>query len=203
MAEPVIGGDLGSRSLVLASTSPYRRALLSRLGLPFRCRSPVCDEAALQVRLADPVVLAETLAREKAESVARVEPGSVVIGGDQVVDCEGRILGKPGTFERAVDQLSRLQGRAHRLVTAMAVWSEGRMIRHTDLTTLVMRPLTRAAIERYVTADQPLDCAGAYKLESRGIALFERIETEDHTAVTGLPLVALASILIRLGFELP
>ena len=203
MANPRVGGGLGSRSLVLASTSPYRRALLERLGLPFRCRSPDCDEGALQGRLADPITLAETLACEKAESVARIEPAGVVIGGDQVVECEGRILGKPGSIERAVDQLSRLQGRAHRLVTAMAVWSEGRMIRHTDLTTLVMRPLTHAAIERYVIAELPLDCAGAYKLESRGIALFERIETEDHTAVTGLPLVALASILIRLGFELP
>lgn len=193
----------GPRELVLASTSPHRRALLARLGVPFRVRAPVCDEAALQAELAEPFELAETLAREKAESVALVEPGAVVIGGDQVVYCEGVILGKPMTVERAVEQLLRLQGRAHRLITAMAVWSEGEIHKHTDVTTLVMRPLARAAVERYVAFDQPLDCAGSYKLESRGIALFERIETDDHTAVTGLPLLALGSILIRLGFELP
>lgn len=193
----------GLPELVLASTSPYRRALLERLGVPFRCRGPVCDEAELQAELTEPFTLAETLAREKAESVALVEPGAVVIGGDQVVYCEGRILGKPMSFERAVEQLSRLEGRAHRLITAMAVWNGGGILKHTDVTTLVMRPLSRAAIERYVAIDQPLDCAGSYKLESRGIALFEKIETDDHTAVTGLPLLALGSILIRLGFELP
>ncbi len=198
--DPVI---VGPRELILASTSPYRRALLERLGVPFRCRAPVCDEDALKADVSDPIGLAQTLAREKAESVALIEPGAVVIGGDQVVWHEKRVLGKPKSVEGAIEQLTQLAGRGHRLITAVAVWSGAEIHAHLDVTTLVMRPLSRAAIERYVERDLPLDCAGSYKLESHGIALFETIETEDHTAVTGLPLLALGSILIRLGFELP
>lgn len=194
-----------SPGLVLASTSAYRRALLERLGVPFRCRAPLCDEAALQREWPhlEPRPFAERLAMAKASSLAPEEPGSAIIGCDQVVSFEGRIFGKPGTAGRAMDQLAMLSGRTHELITAMVVLRGLEVYRHTDVTRLRMRTLPRGAIERYVAADHPWDCAGSYKLESRGIVLFERIESEDHSAITGLPLIALVTILRDLEFSIP
>lgn len=189
--------------LVLASTSVYRRALLERLGVPFRWRAPLCDEESLKRQDADPRTIAETLAHAKAASLVDAERGAAIIGCDQVVSLQGRVLGKPGSVDRAVEQLTAMAGRSHELVTAMAVIHGERILRHTDVTRLWMRPLSPAAIERYVTADQPLDCAGSYKLESRGIMLFEKIESDDQTAITGLPLMALVTILRELGYEIP
>jgi septum formation protein len=192
-------------ALVLASTSVYRRTLLERLDIPFSCRAPRCDEGAIQAGLAnlEPRLLAEKLALAKASSLQDEESDAAIIGCDQLVWFEGRIFGKPGTVERAIDQLAAMAGRTHELVTALVVLRGGEVHRHTDTTRLRMRRLSREAIERYVAADRPLDCAGAYKLESRGIVLFDRIETEDHTAITGLPLIALASILADMGFMIP
>jgi septum formation protein len=189
--------------LVLASTSPYRRALLERVGVPFRCRAPICDESVSSGEQPNPLHLAETLAHAKAASLVPEEIGAAIIGCDQIVAFRDRILGKPVTFERAVDQLVCLAGQTHSLITAMVVLQGARTFRHTDVTTLQMHPLTRDAIERYVSADRPLDCAGSYKIESRGIVLFERIESEDQTAITGLPLIALVSILRELSFPIP
>jgi 7-methyl-GTP pyrophosphatase len=192
-------------SLVLASTSIYRCQLLERLGVPFRSRSPECDESALTRERAgrDARNLAEELAFAKASSVASIEPGATVIGCDQLVSFQGRIFGKPMSGERAIEQLEMMSGQTHELITAMVVIQASRVIHHTDTTTLRMRALTRAAIERYVLADRPLDCAGSYKLESRAITLFDQIETRDHTAITGLPLIALVTILRDLGFQIP
>jgi len=189
--------------LVLASTSAYRRSLLARLGVAFRAVAPPVDEESLKDPTLSPHRLAATLARAKAESLAGTYPGSVIVGGDQVVAFGGRVFGKPGDPERAVDQLALMAGRVHELITAIAVVHPGGLVEHADVTTLTMRPLTRSALARYVAADRPVDCAGGYKLEERGIALFERIESDDHTAVTGLPLIALTSILLGLGFEIP
>lgn len=190
--------------LILASTSRYRRALLERLGIPFRCEAPRCDEEALKDPRLSPQALAEFLAEAKAASVATVFPGAIVIGSDQLVSLDDRILGKPGSAAAAVDQLAALAGRSHLLVTAMTVVAaDGRVHRHTDVTRLTMRSLDRAALERYVARDQPLDCAGAYKLEAAGIALFTGIESADHTAITGLPLLALTRILADCGLTLP
>jgi 7-methyl-GTP pyrophosphatase len=189
--------------LVLASTSLHRKALLERLGVPFRCRPPRVDEEALKAVADEPFALAERLARAKAASVAALEPSAVVIGGDQLVECEGQVFGKPGSTDRALKQLSMLAGRTHRLITALAVCQRGEMIVHNDVTTLHMRPLAFAEIARYVAADQPLDCAGSYKLEERGIVLFERIDSEDQSAITGMPLIALTTILRRLGMSIP
>jgi septum formation protein len=189
--------------LILASTSPYRRALLERLGVPFRCVSPLVDEAEWKLAGLAPRALATSLARAKALSVAEKEPDATIVGSDQVVAIDGSVYGKPGSRERAVEQLVALSGRSHELITAAAVWHGGKLMEHTDVTVLHMRPLARAEAERYVAADLPLDCAGAYKLESRGIALFERMESCDHTAVTGLPLIALTTILRGLGFAIP
>jgi septum formation protein len=192
--------------LVLASTSRYRHALLKRLGVPFTAIAPPIDESALQASLRDLDARALTthLARAKAQSVAEVEiSNAVVVGSDQVLTLDGQILGKPHTAERAVAQLEWLAGRTHELVTALVVVHPGGEEHHLDVARLTLRPLGRDAIERYVAADSPLDCAGSYKLEARGIALFERVEAPDPTAVTGLPLIALTTILQRLGFAVP
>lgn len=191
--------------LILASTSAYRRGLLERLGLPFRCRAPLCDESALQREWSalDPRRLSEELALAKAASLAGEEAGSTIIGCDQVASLGGRILGKPGTAEQAADQLAQMSGRTHELITALVVIRGPDVFRHTDVARLRMRPLSRDEMTRYIAADRPFDCAGSYKLESRGIALFERIESEDHSAITGLPLIALVTILRDLGFAIP
>jgi len=190
-------------NLILASTSPYRQALIDRLGVPFRCVDPMVDESTWKAAINDPQSLAEALALAKARAVADRFPAAVVIGGDQVVALDGQILGKPGTDERAVAQLRAMAGRSHELITAMAVVAPGRTYQETDVATLSVRPLSLGAIERYVAVDHPADCAGSYKLESRGITLFDRIEAKDHSAITGIPLIALTSILLELGFTIP
>lgn len=191
--------------LVLASTSPYRRELLARLGLPFQCRSPRIDEEALKQHLGPiaPEDLAMTLAEAKARSLADEYPGDTLIGSDQLVALDDKTLGKPGTAEAAVEQLRAMSGREHRLITTVAVWKAGQIHRHLDIAILHLRPLGDDEIRRYVEADQPYDCAGSYKLESRGITLFDRIQSDDHTAITGLPLIALTTILRNLGHPLP
>lgn len=192
-------------NLILASTSPYRRALLERLGVPFQAVAPGIDEDRCQARDMVPRALTEALAREKAEAVASLHPDAIVIGSDQVADLDGRVLGKPGSVEAAIDQLRSMSGRSHRLITSVAVVHHERNLvaTHTDLTSLTMRSLDDTALRRYVEADLPLDCAGSYKLESRGITLFERIVSDDHTAIVGLPLIALTTILRSLGLPIP
>lgn len=190
--------------LVLASTSRYRKELLERLRLPFACAAPGVDEDAVKADAAlAPHRVAEILAERKAQAVAARHPGAVVIGSDQLAHLDGEVLGKPGTAERACAQLARLSGRTHELVTAVCVVHPGGVERVTDLARLRMRALPADAIARYVAADHPLDCAGAYKLERLGIALFEEVACGDHTAITGLPLVWTAGVLARLGFQVP
>ena len=193
--------------LILGSTSRYRRQLLERLGVPFQVMAPTCDEEALKDPALQPQQLAEYLAAAKADSIATNQPQAVVIGSDQVAayeDTDGwHIIGKPGTVEKAVAQLARLSGRTHVLITAMVVQQGSLIQRHTDITTLTMRTLTTTELSRYVAADMPLDCAGAYKLEARGISLFSSIESADHSAITGLPLIALTRILSGFGYAIP
>jgi septum formation protein len=196
----------GSRTpeLILASTSPYRRTLLERLAVPFRAVAPPFDESSLAGAGLEPRALAETLALRKAESVRENEPDAVVIGCDQLVSLDGRVFGKPGDAGRAAEQLAAMSGRVHELITAMVVIApDGRRFDHTDVTRLTMRRLDPEAIARYVARDAPLDCAGSYKLEQGGIALFERIESADHSAITGMPLLALGEILAGLGWSIP
>ncbi len=189
--------------LVLASTSTYRRSLLERLGVPFRCVAPRFDESAVALEGKAPRALAELLARGKAMSIAAIEPEATVIGCDQLVAFEGKVFGKPGSVDRAIDQLLAMSGQTHELITALVVIQRKRSFDHVDVTRLRMRALGRAEIERYVAHDQPLDCAGAYKLEERGIVLFDQIQAEDHTAITGLPLIRLTTFLRELGFAVP
>ncbi len=189
--------------LILASTSPYRRELLARLGIAFRSVSPGVDEDVVKQAFTDPIAIAEHLARAKAEAVASKEPGAVVIGSDQLVAFEGLVLGKPETPERAVEQLLLLAGREHRLITSVAVVDAHDTEVFTDVTTLRLRPLTPEEAARYVEADRPMDCAGSYKIESLGIALFDRIDCHDFTAIVGLPLLAVCRMLRSRGFAIP
>ncbi len=189
--------------LILASTSRYRHALMARLGVPFEAVGSGVDETNPGL---GPDALALYLAEAKARAVP-AEPAALVIGSDQVVDLDGDVLGKPGSVEAAVDQLARLSGRSHRLITAVAVVdSERRCETAVDVHTLTMRQLPRETLRRYVEHDMPLDCCGAYRLEGRGIALFETIEadpvTADDTAIIGLPLMKLLAVLRRFGFDL-
>jgi septum formation protein len=190
-------------NVILASTSVYRKRLLRRLGIPFRCVAPRFDEAQLPRDGRTPRAVAEALAKGKAASVAVIEPEATVIGCDQLVALDGSILGKPGSMERAAQQLEALAGRTHELITALVVAHGRRSLYHTDVTRLRMRALTRPEIERYLSHDRPLDCAGSYKLEQRGIVLFECIESEDHSSIIGLPLIRLTSLLRTLGYTVP
>ncbi len=189
--------------IILASTSQYRRQLMERLGCPFDCQAPAVDEERLKDPSLAPVALAEHLAREKAASIHASQPAAIVVGCDQLACCEGRVLGKPGSHSAAVEQLQFLSGRVHELVTAVCVFYLDRQCSHTDITQLKMRALTRNELERYAARDQPYDCAGAYKLEQSGITLFEQIESRDHSAITGMPLIALTTILRELGVNIP
>lgn len=186
-------------ALILGSTSPYRRALLERLGLEFRCVAPQVDEEATKARIADPTELAVLLARAKAEDVAARHPDACVIGSDQVCALGGRAFGKPGSVEATVEQLLAMAGREHQLVTAVCLVHPERSVEFVATTRLTLRPLTRERAQRYVELDDTSGVAGGYKIEQRGIALFDRIETEDHTAIVGLPLMRLARELEGLG----
>ena len=189
--------------LVLASTSRYRRALLERLCVPFECVAPQVDETVLQDEA--PGALAARLARLKAEAVAAARPGAVVIGSDQVAVRGSEALGKPGSFERCVEQLLQCSGREVEFLTAVFVLDAagGRSEAFVDRTVVRFRSLARPEIERYVAADSPLDCAGGFKAESLGIALFDRIESADPTGLTGLPLIWLCGALRRAGIQVP
>lgn len=189
--------------LVLASTSTYRRELLARLGLPFETERPDVDESAQAGEA--PATLAERLAEAKARAVCSRRPADWVIGSDQVADLDGRIFGKPGGFAKAVEQLAASSGRIVNFHTAVCLRHEAssRCLRFVDHTRVHFRRLNAAEIERYLHAEQPWDCAGSFKSEGLGIALFEAIETQDPTALIGLPLIALGQALRDAGFTAP
>lgn len=192
-----------AQQLILASTSSYRRGLLARLGIAFEAISPAVDEESLKDPALDAQALAEKLAAAKARSLVDRFPAATIIGSDQTCACEGRILNKPGDFDGACEQLALLAGKMHQLFTAVCVVHQGREHRFTDVTSLRMRLLATDEIERYLRADEPYDCVGSYKLEERGIALFDAIESHDHTAIVGLPLIALAKVLRTCGYAVP
>jgi len=189
--------------LILASTSAYRRELLARLRVPFAAVAPGCDEHRLRDEPAQ--ALALRLAQLKAETVAARHPGGVVIGSDQVAVRGTEILGKPGSAERCATQLQQSSGHEVVFLTAVHV-VDGRNDRaesHLDHTVVRFRALGADEIARYVAADAPLDCAGGFKAESLGIALFDRIESSDPTALTGLPLIWVSAALRRAGIPVP
>ncbi|GAB3103205.1 Maf family protein [Lysobacter terrae] len=188
--------------LILASTSTYRRELLARLRLPFDVARPEVDESPRPGE--SPAALAERLAIAKAGVIASREPRATVIGSDQVAELDGSALGKPGSRDGAVAQLGAMSGREIRFRTAVCVQRDSEPPRIAmDTTTVRFRTLSLAEIERYVDAEQPFDCAGSFKSEGLGIALFDAIESSDPTALVGLPLIATARLLREAGFVLP
>ncbi len=190
-------------SLVLASTSIYRRTLLERLGLPFTVARPETDETPLLDE--PPQALAERLALAKAEAVlASAADDTWVIGSDQVAELDGRPLGKPGSNAAAVAQLQSMSGRDVRFLTALCLAGpDGRRLQALDVTTVRFRKLCDDEIKRYIAREQPLDCAGSFKSEGLGIALFEEIDNRDPTALIGLPMIATARLLRESGFVIP
>ncbi|GAB3732652.1 Maf family protein [Luteimonas pelagia] len=188
--------------LVLASTSRYRRALLERLGLPFEVARPEVDETPGAGE--SPAALAMRLAIGKARAVAGTHGGCWVVGSDQVADLAGTPLGKAGGRDAAIGQLLSMSGRTVDFHTAVCL-AHGDAPPRTahDVTRVVFRTLAREEVERYVDAEQPWDCAGSFKCEGLGIALFERIESRDPTALVGLPLIATAGLLRDAGFAVP
>ena len=191
------------RTLVLGSTSRYRRELLQRLGLPFTVAAPDVDETPLQGEA--PRALALRLALAKAHAVAAQHPDAVVIGSDQVADLRGQPLGKPGTHERASAQLQRMSGETVIFQTAVAVVCAATGFEQVDLAPVEVRfrTLTGDEIERYLHAEQPYDCAGSAKSEGLGISLLDAILSDDPTALVGLPLIRTCRMLRAAGLTLP
>ena len=188
--------------VILASTSPYRRMLLERLGVPFSTSSPGVDEA--EIAGESPPERARRLAAAKAQAVALGHPEAIVIGSDQVAAAGELILEKPATLSRAREQLEALSGAEARFYTACAIRAPGSSgAAHLEETRVVFRKLSSQEIERYVAREQPLDCAGGFKAEALGVSLFERIESSDPTALIGLPLIWVAAALRRFGHAVP
>ena len=187
--------------LILASTSRYRRELLERLRLPFEVHGPQVDETPLPGEA--PAALAQRLALAKAQAVAAAHPDAVVIGSDQVADLDGTPIGKPGTHERAVEQLRAMRGRSIVFQTAVAVVRASTGYVGTALVpvTVRFRDLSDGEIEHYLRTEQPYDCAGSAKCETLGIALLDAIASDDPTALVGLPLIRTSALLRAAGID--
>ena len=191
-----------NRRLILGSTSRYRRELLQRLQIPFEVVTPDVDETPLPGEI--PSVLAVRLALAKARAVAAAVPDAVVIGSDQVADLHGQPLGKPGTHERAVAQLRQMRGQTVIFQTAVAVVCIASGFEQSSLAAVkvTFRDLTDDEIESYLRAEQPYDCAGSAKSEGLGIALLSSIESDDPTALVGLPLIRTCNMIRAAGITL-
>ena len=191
-----------ARSLVLGSTSPYRRELLQRLQIPFEIAAPEVDETPHPGEA--PRMLAQRLALAKARAVAHLFPDAVVIGSDQVADLSGTPLGKPGTHEKAVAQLRQMRGQTVVFQTAVSVVCTESGFEENSLAAVSVkfRDLTDIEIENYLRAEQPYDCAGSAKSEGLGITLLASIDSDDPTALVGLPLIRTCQMLRAAGIEL-
>lgn len=190
-------------SLLLASSSPYRRELLSRLALPFTWQAPAIDESPQPEESAEHLV--RRLAEEKANALALTHQQHLIIGSDQVAVLDGHILGKPGHAEGAREQLEAASGRTVRFLTGLALLNSqtGRIQIDVVPFSVHFRALSAAQIERYLQKDQPYDCAGSFKAEGLGISLFRAMEGGDGTSLIGLPLIRLVDMLLAEGVELP
>jgi len=196
---------LSTRPLVLASGSPYRKELLARLGLPFTVEVPAISEAPRPGEEAGEFVI--RLATDKARAAATRHSDAVVIGSDQVAVRDGEIIGKPRDMVDAAAQLEANSGRAIEFLTGLALIDGASAgsdpYLHVDVTRVAFQPLSAPQIQRYLEQEKPLDCAGSFKAEGLGIALFERIDAQDPTGLIGLPLIWLAGVLRHLGYRVP
>ena len=202
MTNAALPAQTPSRRLILGSTSRYRRELLERLRLPFQALAPGVDETALPGET--PSQLACRLAMAKAQAVARQHPQAVVIGSDQVADLHGQSLGKPGDHVRAVAQLRRMRGHSVVFQTAVAVvcLAQGYAGERLAEVRVRFRDLSDAEIENYLQAEKPYDCAGSAKSEGLGIALLQSIDSDDPTALIGLPLIRTCELLRAAGLDM-
>lgn len=192
-----------SSRIVLASSSTYRKTLIARLGFDCRTVAPDIDESALPAE--PPAATALRLAQAKARRIAEREPAALIIGSDQVAVLDNQSIGKPGTHAAAVRQLQAMSGKTVVFHTALCLLnSETNAVQLADVpTTVRFRELDVAQIERYLQQDQPYDCAGSAKIEALGITLVERVESDDPTALIGLPLIALVTMLQKEGIHIP
>ena len=189
------------KKLVLGSSSPYRKELLERLGVPFECVSADIDESHHEGET--PEALCVRLAREKALKVKSMVGEAIVIGSDQVAVLGERILGKPHTRERAIEQLSSMQGQTVYFLTALCIIGEKGEIFETMVPTIVtMKKLSVKTIENYLDREQPFNCAGSAKIEKLGIALMKEVRSTDPTALIGLPLIETVNLLAKAGLEI-
>jgi septum formation protein len=182
---------------ILASQSPYRKALLERVGFNFLAMSPKVDEESLKKQAVNSArELCERLAQAKAMSISIDYPDTLVIGSDQLLNFKGQILGKSYGFEKAFEQLRQLQGEEHELLTSVAIYKGATKIETwTNTAKMKMKKLTDQQITSYLKQDQPYDCSGSYKIERGGIKLFDAIECSDWSSIEGLPLIKLCQIL--------
>jgi len=189
------------KTLVLGSTSPFRKTILEKLQLPFHCAKPNVDETEEQNEL--PQALVERLAIQKAKAVMVEYPSALIIGSDQVAVCEGEILGKPHTFDNAVIQLSKFSGKSITFYTGLCVFDS-----ENDKTVSLVEPfvvhfneLSQEEIKNYLNAEQPYNCAGSFKSEGLGICLFSKLEGDDPNTLIGLPLIKLVALLKQHGID--
>ncbi|MHC8306835.1 Maf family protein [Pseudomonas sp. PB3P13] len=189
--------------LLLASSSPYRRELLTRLQLPFICSSPDIDENHRPGESA--IELVKRLAREKAQALSGSHTAHLIIGSDQVAVLDGRIIGKPHTFEKAREQLLAASGASVTFLTGVALFNSQTGACQVDYApfTVHMRTLDTDRIERYLRAEEPYDCAGSFKAEGLGVSLFRGTEGADATSLIGLPLIRLIDMLLAEGVQIP
>ena len=189
--------------IILASSSAYRRGLLDRFLDEYQTVSPDVDET--NEHELNPAELASELARNKAETVSANARRALIIGADQLAVLDDQVLGKPGNHQRAVEQLMAASGKAVRFLTAVCILDPVSRTRHehTDITTVRFREYDRRLAETYLRHDEPYDCAGSFKLEGAGFVLFESVDTDDPTALIGLPMIWVADRLLQLGYLLP
>lgn len=189
--------------IILASTSIFRQQLLKKLHLPFSTDKPQVDEARQPNESIEAMV--QRLSQAKAEAVSQKNPNHIIIGSDQSAAFEGESLGKPHTFERALEQLCAMQGKIVTFYTGLHVinTAENKAFSAMDITHVHFRTHSKEALIRYLEIEQPFECAGSFKSEGLGITLFEAVETKDPNALIGLPLIELTSIFEKMGFELP
>lgn len=185
--------------LLLASTSPYRKELLSRLEFPFEATAPAYEEETPQGL--SPMEAARVHALGKAQSLAARFPEHIIIGSDQVAELDGEMLGKPGTVENAVGQLARMSGRTVAFHTGLALVWPGGVECAVETFRVTLKSLTPAQIIAYVERERPVDCAGSFKVEGLGIVLMEKLEGEDYTSLIGLPLIRLCDLLKKCGVD--
>ena len=187
--------------LVLGSSSPYRKALLEKLGLPFECFSPEIDELAEPGE--PPRQLVERLAIEKARETGKAYPKALIIGSDQVAVLDDKIIGKPASHEDAVNQLKEASGREVHLYTGLCLYNAntGNIQHSVESYSVVFRDLNEAQIEQYLKKDQPYNCAGSLKAETLGIAMLSKLEGEDPNTLIGLPLIRLVDMLLEEGID--